>query len=190
MRRRVLLNLALLALLLVLAALMLWQPAPPRLSALDPDTVRRVAIESDGERIVLARRADGWWLLEPRELPGHADQIEPLLRLPALSWSARYDAADVDLAAAGLAPPRRVLSFDGVRFELGAIEPLGTRRYLRHDGAVYLVNERVSALAAAPWWGFVRPDLRQEARAAAEREAAAATDAPARAAEPVLIRRD
>lgn len=162
MGRRALLNLGLLALLsaLMAAILLTPEPAPPQLSGLDADGVQRLAIERGEERIVLARRADGWWLLEPRELPGHAPQIEPLLRLPASAWSARYSATEVDLAAAGLLPPRRVLSFDGQRFELGDIEPLGSRRYLRHGEWVYLIEDRVSALAAAPWWGFVHPDAR------------------------------
>jgi len=162
--RRALLNLGLLAVLSALVAVIALAPAPtpPRLSDLDPDTVQRIEIERGEERIVLMRRGEVWWLLEPQELPGHAPQIEPLLRLPASAWSVRYAPAEVDLAAAGLQPPRRVLSFDGQRFALGGLEALGSRRYLRHGEWVYLIEDRVSALAAAPWWGFVHPDLRPD----------------------------
>ncbi|MCC5860041.1 MAG: DUF4340 domain-containing protein [Ectothiorhodospiraceae bacterium] len=126
------------------------------LSRLDPGTVQELRIQRrNQESVVLRRDAHGWLLKAPAELRAssfHVEQVLALLRLPG---ETRYGEGEIEPAQVGLEPPRVRITVDGRELLLGASHPIGSRRYVRHDGAVYLVREGVMPLLEGPWWNFI-----------------------------------
>lgn len=158
-------NLALLALVLVLGALALWGPAPeqagapqenPPLTPMRADQVRHVAIERPGldGPIRLTRGDDDRWTvtLPGRGAPLPADTFKAD-RLAELAEARVYDRfpAGTDLAAYGLDRPRATVTLNAVVLRFGATEPLRHRRYVLADGHVHLIDDRYfDAIANTP----------------------------------------
>ncbi len=157
-------NLALLALVLVLGALALWGPAPkdagpkenPPLTPMRADQVHHVTIERPGLKgsIRLTRADDDRWTvtLPDREAPLPADTFKAT-RLAELAEARVYDRfpAGGDLAAYGLDAPRATVTLNAVTLRFGATEPLRHRRYVIADGYVHLIDDRYfDAIANTP----------------------------------------
>ncbi len=158
-------NLALLALVLVLGALVLWGPAPkdpaapqenPPLTPMRADQVRHVTVERPGldGPIRLTRGDDDRWTvtLFDREAPLPADTFKAE-RLAELAEARVYDRfpAGAGLAAYGLDQPRATVTLNAVTLRFGATEPLRHRRYVLADGHVHLIDDRYfDAIANTP----------------------------------------
>jgi hypothetical protein len=126
-----------------------------RLTRLDGEAVQRIVIEGGQQRMVFARAGTGWRMLVPRELPASRHHVDMLLRFLQAPVHGRYDTSEVDLAAAGLTPPKVTLRYDERAFAFGALDPLGQRRYLVDGDRVLLVSEGISAILLSPWWNFI-----------------------------------
>lgn len=148
MRRRSLLNLALVGVLLLVAAVLRFGPRPPEaeppqtVSATDPAGIERIRIErAQAPPVVLSRGAGGWRMLEPAAAPAHAARVEALLGLLGERSLASFPAAGVDLARFGLAAPQVVLELGAHRAAFGDPHPMEERRYIQFDDRVQLVPD-------------------------------------------------
>ncbi|MBN2886107.1 MAG: hypothetical protein JXM75_05295 [Chromatiaceae bacterium] len=165
MSARWLLNLALAALLLVLAGVILGElQAPralPRLAESGPLPPRLIEIERPGEPLIrLQANARGQWsLLEPLRTDADAEQIEALLELLHSPVSRSLPIQGLDLPALGLAPPRVWLRVDTLELALGAHSPIGEQRYVAIGDMVHLVDDRFSHRLLAPARELVSRDL-------------------------------
>jgi len=88
--------------------------APDPLLRFDPSAVGRVTVARAGQPpFTLVRAADGAWRLQPDDVPADRGAVEDLLNALAQADSSRT--ADLSAAAAGLAPPRVVVSIEDTR---------------------------------------------------------------------------
>lgn len=148
---RVLLNLVLLGVVLVLAAVLYFggedEDVDPPLTALSPAAIESITLaQTQGATLRLQKRDGRWQLIEPVQTPAEAAQAERLAALATTPVRSRLDDAGLDLAALGLAPPRFTLALDDQRLEFGMTEPLSGRRYVRRDGEVLLIDDPAGEL--------------------------------------------
>ena len=154
MKSRLVLNLALAALLLALG-LFAWfhsktapQPAY-RLSAQTPATVNRIVLSRPGQPAVkLEKGPSGWQLTAPFAARADTPAVDRLLSLLAAT-SARRLPAD-DPARFGLNQPMVQLSINSQEFIFGTQQPITGEQYVATGSSVYLVASRYLADALQP----------------------------------------
>lgn len=147
MGSRSLLNLGLLIVVALLAALAFWEPGktpPPKaetLTGLDPATIQRVRIARPGQPTIIAER-DGahWQLLAPFEARANGYRFDSLVRVAEAPTRAWFPATG-DLEAYGLDAPQVVLELDEVTLRFGATTPVDGLRYLQRDDTVFTVGD-------------------------------------------------
>jgi hypothetical protein len=148
MNTRSALNLALLGLVAVLAALIYWQPgikppaALPRLTALSPADIRHIAIRpQQGAEIRLDKEEGGWMMTAPLATYANGFRIDALLGVAQAESHAQLPVAGLDLAKFHLDTPALVLRLNDVELAFGDSEPLDNRRYVRVGSTVHLIND-------------------------------------------------
>lgn len=141
------LNIALLVLVAVLAALAWYEStrapagAPP-LIALTPEAVHKIEIRrADRDTLMLTRQDGAWWLREPVRIEADRFQVDGVLRMLAATSLAHFPAADRDLAAYGLAAPAVRVRFNDVDIAFGELSPVDQRRYVRIGDEVHLIDD-------------------------------------------------
>lgn len=132
--RRQLINLLLLA-AVGAAAVLVWNgtrevPAEP-LIATPISGLQSAGFErSDGQRVMLQRRADGWWLSEPVSAPADPAEVNRLLGVAEATVAQRFALSEVDADGLGLAAPHYRLHFDATEVAVGGLNPITRQRYL------------------------------------------------------------
>lgn len=157
-RSRWLLDITLLALIGLLAAIAYLQPGiekpkpVPALTVLQPDQVRRMElVYPDGNHVALVREGDGWWLSEPLRMPADRFRAETLVNLVQATSLAEYPVAEVDLAKFKLDKPLLEVRFNDLKVAFGDTEPLQGRRYAQVGDQVHLISDQLhSFLNAKP----------------------------------------
>lgn len=129
--------------------------------------IERLSLARGGERMLLAKRGDEFWLEAPvvdRAEPTHVDSL--LATLVGLRASRFVDDPPADLAEVGLAPPRAVIEVvlsdraAPLEYEIGATEsrPEGDEgetasdptHYVRANGTLVAVNAALTDHLARP----------------------------------------
>jgi len=116
------------------------------LTPLAPEGVNRIVVEWPGSpTIKLEKQGRDWFLLEP--VKARADGFEALgaSSLASTEVQSTIEGGDVDLKELGLAPPNHTVTLNDVKVEFGGTEPLQSRRYVRVDGVVKLIEDPNSA---------------------------------------------
>ncbi|MDD5329839.1 MAG: DUF4340 domain-containing protein [Sulfuricella sp.] len=146
MKRRILLNLALAALVAALA-LFVWlkpKPAGPaeyRLSTLSAADIGRIAVEKPGQApIVLEKHPSGWRLAQPFPARADGEAVARVLETLAATSAQRFPAAD--LGRFQLDRPLLRLSLGGQQFSFGTQNPLTGGVYVATGGNVFLIAPR------------------------------------------------
>jgi len=168
MAARNLLNLALVAIAIILGLLVYFkpglepEPAPQRLTTLlDPEEAIGIHIERITRDPLSFIKRDGHWYLTAgeRELPASDFQLQDLLHLLETTSTRRYAAESVDLKAIGLEPPQATVTINDVKFLFGNTETLENNRYALVDKTVHLIDDRYQHLVNADWTNFVERKL-------------------------------
>ena len=158
MRRRLWLNVVVVLVALVLAAIA-WldyqQPDDDNgLTSLRPDDVGVIRVQrEDGDGLRMERQGDGWLITDPVTAPASTFHVEQLLELTRAPRQASYEPGEVDPEALGLIPPRIKIAFDGTGIGLGDAE--GELRYAMTGNAVHLIPDGLMPLISGPWWNFL-----------------------------------
>ncbi|HEX9627523.1 MAG TPA: DUF4340 domain-containing protein [Acidiferrobacterales bacterium] len=165
MTNRWLINLALAAVVVVLALLAIFRPggepepeAVP-LTSLAARNVSLIRIVRAGAPEVVLERTGGdeaadWRLTAPRAARANRLRVDELLRLAAADSAARFPAADAELAQYGLDKPQLTVWLDGREIRFGANHPLNPQHYVWHDGTVHLIaahHFRVATTGVNDW---------------------------------------
>ncbi|MGD2083875.1 MAG: DUF4340 domain-containing protein, partial [Chromatiales bacterium] len=157
MAPRPLVNLALLAVVLGLLALVWLRPggngSPDlRVTGLEPADVHAVRIERGPDSSVLLERvAQGWAMRRPYDLPADGQRVARVLQVLRAVSHRRFEPPADRLADYGLERPLVRLEADGVVLELGGTEPIGHLRYVRSGARVDLIDDRyLPALLGRP----------------------------------------
>lgn len=155
--RRLLLNLALLLAVAGLGAFVFFPrppTAPPGVAvapAVDTAAVRHIRIQRrDRPPLTFARTGGVWRLTAPIEARANPLLMRALLELPRQRSRRRYATSGLRLARYGLAPPQASVYFGDERIDLGKDNPLDQRRYVRYDGGLYLIADRLGGLPQSP----------------------------------------
>ncbi|HKE49528.1 MAG TPA: hypothetical protein VKB52_15790 [Rhodanobacteraceae bacterium] len=122
------------------------------LTAIDPDTIRALAISCQGCTARRFEKADGHWVMrEPKDSPAKDDAVARLAAIVRAPVRFRRPAGELDPAKLGLRPPLATLEVDGVPLKFGTTDAIHNDRYVEYGGTIALVPDRFSALLfAAP----------------------------------------
>jgi hypothetical protein len=152
MKSRWILNLALVAIILALGAVLYFRPAidsveiAPPLTDLTPKTVNTIRIERLGrDPVVLEAVENQWFVRAP--IAGRASpfNVDNMLLLATARSDFRVDATD--LAKYGLDKPIARIWLNDREIDVGAEHPLQQQRYVRLGNHIYLLS--LSMLSAA-----------------------------------------
>lgn len=163
------LNLALLAVVVLLALLVVLarspqQPPAPALTAIVPEAVARVALERAGEaRVVLEKHEGRWRMTEPLAARVNDFNVGRLLGIARAPSAWRTAATPEDHARYGFDKALSRLRFDDVEIVVGSPHPLHAQHYVLHHDEVHLVDSRHLAAAFYAYSDFLDSRLLEEA---------------------------
>lgn len=147
-RRRVLANLLLAALVLALVLfLALTGPQPhedklPSLTGIGADRIAHIHIErAPADAINLERDMAGWRMTAPVTARAHPARINGVLGLLNEPVYARLPATPDALRRFGLAQPQVIVQLDHNSIAFGDSNPLDEHRYVLYAGKVYLIGD-------------------------------------------------
>jgi len=157
MGRRGLVNLVLLGIVAVLAAITYLRPGGPSsaepvpLTRLSPDKVTRILIQRPPDtEILIERTSGGWRVRRPQERAADGPRIARLLQILATPSHRRFPVDPQRLGDYGLASPLARLTLDDRLLDIGGTEPLGRLRYLRIADQIHLIDDLYLPLLLGP----------------------------------------
>lgn len=166
MKPRLLLNLALLAVIALLGSFAYFgrrQPAADVhvLSTLDPAAVSMVRVERPGQPpLALEQRGGAWRMTSPLAARAEPIQVQRLLGFLTATSRQRFPARDLERFE--LDRPVAQVMADGAIFSLGARNPVTGEQYVQAGDWVYLVDSRRTAEALLPANRLLSPRLLAE----------------------------
>jgi hypothetical protein len=157
-KNRWLLNLALVLLVAVMLAIVVYRPgtAPePPASTLTPlasDAITRLRILRPNQpEIVLEKSPGGWFMVAPHKARANLYRINNLLGLATAKSASHFATPAADLAKYGLDQPETRVWLDGLEIRFGAMHPINPQYYVLVGGQVHLINASYfSGAALAP----------------------------------------
>jgi hypothetical protein len=118
-------------------------PASHALSALEPQDVKRIALERPARdavpavAVVLERGEDGWRMTQPVPARAETAQIDRLLALLNAQSVARYPASDLERY--GLDRPLATIALNNQAFAFGAVNDTTREQYVQSGEHVYAI---------------------------------------------------
>lgn len=163
---RNLVNLGLLVILALLAAVLVWEPGQqedvtPKLSALLADDINHIHIQHDALQTIRLEKRDGnWHMLEPYRVAADNTRVAALLRLADTTSHVRFSAEGRKLDDYGLDPVLAQVRFNDSLFQFGNLEHISKRRYiLAPDNNIHLVTDLFYHQLRTSATHFVSPRL-------------------------------
>lgn len=128
------------------AAAVVWMETrdrPPEPLVTTPTSeLQRAGFErEDGMRVMLERRADGWWLSEPVVAPADPAEANRLLGVAEAGIAERFPVSAIEPEELGLAAPKYRLRFDDAEIIVGGLNPVTRQRYLQHGDTVLQITD-------------------------------------------------
>lgn len=166
MKSRLLLNLVLLAIVLVLAALVVYEPGVEEpqvihLTDLDESTIDHIVLENK-DAIVFEKREGHWWLTAPFSAPANEIRVRQLLDIANAESEARYPLKPEEQGKFELDKPKAKLTLGTVKLVFGGSDPIDMRRYVWVGETLHLVNDDFSHHLTAPATDYVDKKLLPE----------------------------
>lgn len=130
------------------------------LTVLAAEGVSKIVIEWPGSpTIALDKQGAEWRLTAP--VQARADRFEAVgaTSLASIEVQGVVDGAGLDLKELGLSPPDHTVTLNDVKLEFGGSEPLQSRRYVRVNGEVKLIDDPASAAFDKDYADLVAKDL-------------------------------
>lgn len=132
----------------------------PPLTALTADSLNKVTVEHPHKpAIVLEKSAGQWRLTAPVQVAADDVEVGALVNLATLETKSTLDSAGLNLADLGLNPPQYSITLNDQKIELGGVEPLQYRRYMRAGGKIVLADDPPSAALDADYSDLVDKQL-------------------------------
>ncbi|HKK06144.1 MAG TPA: DUF4340 domain-containing protein [Gammaproteobacteria bacterium] len=151
MRARWWLNLALLALVAVLAAVAWYQPGKqpphksPPLTTLEPDQVTHIHVTRPGDKaLTLVKRNGHWRMTAPFDLRANAVRINGLLRLCTTTSQRSFAYKPAKAAEYGLDHPRATVRLNDTEIVFGGSQPVNHHRYVRIGDRIHLITDHMT----------------------------------------------
>ena len=163
MKSRMMLNLAMLALVLVLGLVVWLRPATKsedRIPLLSQDTAALTRLTLQNADTLVFEKKDGLWTLTaPFAAPVNQVRLGQLLDIAKSASEARYPVRADELAQFGLDRPQATLTLGQDVLQFGGVEPLDMRRYVRVGDTLHLVNDSFFHHLTAPATDYVDKKL-------------------------------
>lgn len=163
--KRTTFNIVLAAILLGLGAAVYFsngnrpQRRPP-LTALNSASVRKIEVRRQHARTITLVRKDGDWnLTAPVNAAADPYRIKEILDIATTPCERLIKPTEIKLSDLGLAPPRYTLMFDKTRIDVGRIEPLKYRRYMKTGNRICLVRNPTTPALGSHYASLVSKHL-------------------------------
>ena len=148
---RLLLNIGLALVVLILALVLVFEPgkeaAPEKilLTKLKQDDITHIHIQrQDQADIVLEKRGQVWFMLQPYQLAANDFRVTSILQLATAESHHQYNTADIDLAQFKLKTPTVRVTFNQtLTLELGNSDPIKRRRYVKNGPTLHLITDNI-----------------------------------------------
>ena len=166
-----LVNLLLLAVVLGLVGLVLWEqraqqaPSVPQLLQIEPAAIQQLRIERTGQAALVLQRLDAerWQLQSPLAIDANGFRIQALLRVSELRSLGSFPVSGAELAVYGLDQPSLRLIINGqLELVFGGQTTLDYRRYVRLGEQIHIVPDTLYYHLIGDWHGFVSQRLLPE----------------------------
>ncbi|HHJ80919.1 MAG TPA: hypothetical protein ENJ65_04725 [Candidatus Tenderia electrophaga] len=163
------LNLVLLLAVLLLAALVYFEPGKqvPQVDLLsvNPAELQQIEIKVPGrQEVILQRRQGQWYLQSPVEVAADAFMVGQILSFLSQPSLQRYPAVDLDLTKYGLQPARVSLVVDGLELDFGRVNPLNSHLYVKVADVMHMVLQNEISMLLKDWPDYAaRAPLPKEA---------------------------
>ena len=149
MKSRNLLNLALLAVIVLLVALVIYEPGiepepvNPSLTQLQQDDINHIYIQRDtDEDVELQKIDDVWQMIKPYPVQAHDFRVQTILRLSEAESLSRNQLSTLNKANFGLDKPKATVTFNKQHKVLfGANEPLQQHRYVQINNTLHTITD-------------------------------------------------
>lgn len=171
LRRRWLLNAALLVLIGALAWLAIYRAgqekdvAGPPLTTLATEAISQLRIEQPNHPVIaLEKTGTEWTLTAPVRARANHFNVESLLRIVAAPGETRFPMVEADLAKFGLDQPQSRVWYGNEEIAFGSLHPLNNRIYVLYKNEVVLIPAHYLASALYPYTNFIDSRLFEEAR--------------------------
>ena len=169
MTKKTLVNIILLAIVIGLMSIVLWDPfkKPPeptkQISDLQTQNIDRIEIDiAQQDPLVLAKKNNQWYLEHKPELIANEFSVNAILELPSAVSHRQYAVAPADYNKFGLEKPSISVRLNDAIFALGNTDPIDQHRYVLYAGQIHLVTDRFSHILTKPPGYFVSNALLPE----------------------------
>ena len=152
MSKRNLLNLILFTFILILVALVVFEPGkekpitPPTLTNLKNNDIHRIKInrrqgEPNNQNIIFEKTADGWMMLEPYQLPANTFRIDSILKLLSTVSFSQNNLENLDQNKFDLIIPLATVTFNDTSIIFGNNKSLKHHRYVKIDSTLHMIAD-------------------------------------------------
>ena len=153
MSKRNLLNLGLLVFIIILIALVIYEPGknvaaiPPTLTSLKTNNINHIKINrhnsKDNEQIIELEKNDGsWMMLKPHSVAANTFRIEPILKLLSTVSFSQNSLAGLDPSTFGLDNPAITITFNNkTSVVFGHNKSLKHHRYVQVGSTLHLIAD-------------------------------------------------
>lgn len=116
------------------------------LTPIAAEGVSRIVVEWPGSETITLEKKDAAWRLST-PVQWRADRFEAAgaTSLASTEVQAKVEGEGIDLKELGLDPPGHTVRLNGVKIEFGGNDALQSRRYVRVDGTVKLIDDPATA---------------------------------------------
>lgn len=170
---RTLLNIGLFVLILLLVLLVVLEPGkkpeikPRHLTELKQADITQIELKrADATDIKLQKNNGVWFMIEPYRLPANEFRAQSVSALAEAKSHLQYDAKDIDLKKFKLDKPEVTVILNGViTLEIGGIDPINNRRYVKNGNILHLVSDTfyyqvAGAITAYISYQILPPDIK------------------------------
>ena len=166
MQSRSLLNLALLALVILLSVYVYTtqqrqarETSSPALTSLSADAVTRIGIRHNQRQIELVKLDSGWHMRQPIDIAANGFRIDTLLNMLETAVHASYPAVELEPGKYGLADASTAISFNDITIEFGIVNPINNYRYVRVGDSVHMLDDHFYPLLSSQTGTLIAREL-------------------------------
>lgn len=132
----------------------------PPLTGLNAATIKTIEIDRQHSKPIRLKKQGGHWqLTSPVMAVASPYAVSRLLNIATLPCQKAIKLRTVKLSDFGLSPPRYRMKFGKTTVDVGGVEPLKYRRYMKAGGRICLVRNPVAAGLNGKYAGLVSRQL-------------------------------
>jgi len=166
MNQRNFLNLGLALALIVLVAVLAFEPGKKilekavLLTQLTPTDIQKIAIEQNSQHTIILSKIDNQWQMsKPYNNQANTLSIKKLLALASAKSHAQYPVTDIKLKQLKLSTPDLTITLNKTKLIFGTTDAIKGYRYIQINNAVHLITDRYSHLVRGQASKLLSPAL-------------------------------